>query len=150
MEITSKAIERLYPWVISIIVFLLSWFLNVNIARIEQLPSIMANAITVAAIFIGFMGAMAGIILGSNSKVIQFMKRIGKLPYLLSFIWISIISSFLFLFVSFFIQLFPNVPAQYYLISPLWLSIGTLSVFCTFRGIHITITLISSMINSSE
>lgn len=147
----EKIIEQYYPLVGATVVALagLEFGFDIMGDGEKSLPLI-TNAITISSIFIGFLGTMAGIILGSNSKAVLFMRRIGKLQPLLRYIWGAIGSSFALLGLSFFLQLVPQKLARVPFFSLIWLFVASLAVLSTHRGIFVTINLLYSIAESDE
>lgn len=140
-------IEKHYPLVGAALITGVSYYLNFNI---QIYPSVLTNALTITAIFIGFMGTLAGILLGSSSKPIRFMKRINKLSTLLKYIWTSIQWSFIFLFITIILQFLPTLYKNYLYVTTAWVFTGSYSLLLTHRGISITTILLRSSAADDE
>lgn len=143
MAASGLTIEKAYPLVIAAFTTAIGIFLKFNLASAE---SILPNAITITAMFIGFIGTLAGILLSSNSKAILFMKKIGKLTELFRYIWLAIQWSFLFLIYCIIIQFLPGLKYQG-IISYLWLFLASFSLLLIYRGISVTVSLLNSISN---
>ena len=129
-------IEQYYPLAGAIIASIVANYFNF---KTDDYPQLVSNTLTITAIFIGFMGTLAGILLGTNSKVITFMIRIGKLSAVMRYIWRAIHMSFVFIAVSFFLLVGKNINQELW--SLVWVFFGLYSILLTHRGITVAATL---------
>lgn len=146
----SLWIEKLYPWIGSATLAITGVAFSFDMFQIDSSLPITSNTITISSIFIGFMGALAGIILSSDSGPVKFMKSIGKLRAILKYILEAIISSFVLLSFSLIYQLFPKLAAIPLLTSALWLFVCGLAILMTFRATHVTVYLLLSVADDNK
>lgn len=146
--INSAKVESYYPAAGTVLITAFAIILNFDL---KLYSSIVTSALTITAIFIGFIGTLAGIILTSNSKAIAFMQRINKLPILFNYIWGSLQFSFLFVFYCILIEVYPPLLSKSLWFSSLWAALGSYSLLLIHRAITISITLLkSSAFNSNQ
>lgn len=143
MAATGLTVEKTYPFAVAVIVTGVGVLIDFNLTTVK---SMIPNAITITAMFIGFTGTLAGILLSSNSKAILFMKKIGKLTELFRYIWLAIQWSFLFLVYCIVIEISPGL-LSYIGISYLWLFLASYSLLLIYRGISVTVSLLNSISN---
>jgi hypothetical protein len=120
-------IEKYYPLVISVTLSIFTYIIGFDI---KHYPELAASSLTITAIFIGFMGTLAGILLSANSKAIRFMKKVNKLSSVLGFILHAIHASFVFLALSLTLQI--TTTKMPYFFSYLWVFFGFFALFLTY------------------
>ncbi|MTI95374.1 MAG: hypothetical protein FH749_07780 [Firmicutes bacterium] len=137
---TEAIWEKWYPWIFASISAMCSYFFNLSTNIITVFLS---EITTVAAIFIGFLGTLAGILLTTQSKAVSFMKEIGKLEPVLGYIWGSIRLLFLLIIVSVGLQAIklPNGS----LFSLIWVFIFTVAIISAYRALDISLSLLRSV-----
>lgn len=138
-------LEQRYPLAGAIAATLFAYVLNFNLSKY---PDLVSNTLTITAIFIGFMGTLAGILLGTNSKVISFMKKIGKLSAVMKYIWSAIHISFIFVAISFVLILNSQFKQNYW--TYIWVFFGVYSLLLTHRGITVAAELLRSVADNKE
>lgn len=139
--INSAKVERYYPAAGTVLITAFAIILNFDL---KLYSSIVTSAFTITAIFIGFIGTLAGIILTSNSKATAFMQRINKLSVLYSYIWGSLQLSFVFVFYCILIEVYPPLLSISLFFSWLWAALGSYSLLLIHRSITVSITLLKS------
>lgn len=124
--------ERNYPLVLAIILLLLSVGIRPDPTLLrEMLPS----AVTIGSIIIGFLGTIASILLGIDSKAIEFLRRIEKFGLVLDYIWKAIRWSFVFLIISVVFTVRPTWWKEPWL--HIWVFFGAFAFGLTFRAIDV-------------
>jgi hypothetical protein len=134
-------IEEYYPMFLAITFGALSYYLKFTLIGYDLL---ITNSLTIITIFIGFVGTLSGIILSSNGKSIAFMKKIGKLSILLSYIWRSLHVSFIFVFYCILLEVNKSLINSYDWVSWLWCFLGVYSLLQIHRAITRSAVLLKS------
>jgi len=127
--------EGNYPYVAGVLAFALALVFRPAL----NLGSVLGTAVTIAAIWMGFLGTMAGILMAMESRFIVFLKRVDKFGVILDYIWFAVAWSFLFLLLSLAIQL---LRLDHWSLTAAWLSLGTVALLATYRALDTTITVI--------
>jgi|GEM_PF-6094113 len=141
MRSISLQLEKWYPLIVSIFI---SGFAYHKCFFLNNYESLLTSSLTIISIFIGFVGTLAGIILSSNGKAIAFMKQIGKLALLMSYIWRSLEISFIFVFYCILLVIYPTLITTHTWISSVWAFIGSYSLLLIHRSITRSVSLLKS------
>lgn len=145
----NKNIEKLYPYVISLLILALFHFLyklyqdNLIIQRFSDLLNI---SLTLSGISLGFIGTMIGAILSiTNSKVMSIIYSENADIDLMNYIREAAIVNLLVLFFSIVLLLTakPNENPSF-LIYP-WFFVFVCSFLCSFRIIHLLFSLLDAV-----
>lgn len=124
--------ERHYPLAVAIALLLLSFSVPPDPSLLRGL---LPNCITIGSIIIGFLGTIASILLGVDSKAIEFLRRIEKFGLVLDYIWKAIRWSFVFLILSVVFEVRPDLWKHPWL--HIWIFFGSFAVGLTFRAIDV-------------
>ncbi len=151
MFIRGIAMERFYPLACAMVITLIAVFLKFSLlSYLSSLPNIMGTVVTITSIFIGFLSTLAGILLSSNSKAIRFLKRIDKLSGLVRYIRLAIEWLFILLFVSFGLQLNPDLISFSWYISIAWVFIAAYGLLLSFRAVRCSMNLLLSISSNND
>ncbi len=137
--------ERVYPYILALLLAGVAYQYQFDLSKYQT--DVLDNSTTITSIFIGFLGTLAGIVFGSNTKAIRFMRKINKLSGFYSYSWAAINWSFAFLVYNIFLQLSPSTLRISALYTTAWAFLGALSLLLTYRFITISIKLLHASVN---
>lgn len=114
--------------------------------------ALLASAVTVVTVTVGFLAAIATILLTIRSKALEFMKRVGKFGGVLDFIWASARWSAVFLLASAIVYFLPDKISGWYGrgLSGIWSFLGTLALLMIYRAMDISLMLLASAAHQME
>ena len=143
--------ERSYPYLISIIVFILLYKYKINFISNKNFNDAIDGISTISSLIIGFLGAILPVILGmkNESKFVKYVFENDTNKLFLKYIKENIVFGLLTLFVSFMLYfkeeiIFQNVKCYLFYF---WSSLIILFLILTYRCLSKMLSLIFSSDN---
>lgn len=151
MERLRYYFERGYPYVISVIIFLLLFKYNISFLSNHNFNNAIDGISTISSLIIGFLGAILPVIFGmkNESKFVKYVFDNDKSKLFLKYIKEDIVTGLLTLFVSFILYfkdepVFASVEAYIFY---LWIVLIILFLLLTYRCLSKMLSLIFSSDN---
>lgn len=151
MEKIRYYYERSYPYLFSIIIFVLLYKYNINFLSNPNYKDAIGGISTISSLIIGFLGAILPVILGmkNESKFVKYVFENDINKLFLKYIKEDIIAGLLTLFVCFILyfkdeELFNNIEVYFFNI---WAALIILFLFLTYRCLSKMLDLIFSSDN---
>lgn len=145
----AKKAELWYPWVFAFIATALSWHMRFDPVLRKDLVGYIVTVVTVA---VGFLAAIATVLLTLRSRAIEFLKRVKRFGQMLDFIWIAIRWSGVFLVATLPVYLASENSPDYLRrpLSVVWVFTGVLSLAMVFRAMDVSVTVLRAAAHAEE
>jgi hypothetical protein len=143
----NRNFERTYPYVIALIAGFAAWHFKVSPAP-TKLDGMLTSAISVSAIFLGFLGTAKAMLLSFRSSKFSWIKSkpiVWKL--LLGYLKVAFQTSLLACLYSLFLLVFdanllPEAVKPF--VIPLWVFVFTVAVVTFYRVVSVFFAILSS------
>ncbi|MBU9738551.1 hypothetical protein [Diplocloster agilis] len=146
MEIFKYYIERCYPHIMSLIVVFVLYKMGINFINNTNFNSALDSVNTIAALIIGFLGAILPVILGmkNESKFVKYVFEKDERKLFLKYIKITISVGLTLVFITvvlYFKEEITNLKIKNVLFY-LWTYLGISFLLCTYRSLSNMLNLI--------
>ena len=151
MERIKYYFERGYPYIISVITFVLLYRYNINFMSNHNFNDAIDGISTISSLIIGFLGAILPVILGmkNESKFVKYVFENDKNKLFLKYIKEDIVFGLLTLFISFVLYfkdetIFTDIKDYFFCF---WFALIILFLLLTYRCLSKMLSLIFSSDN---
>lgn len=153
MSAIKYYIERVYPYILALAVSIALFLSKTNFTKSQYLVNALDAVITMAALIIGFLGAVLPVIMGmkNESKFVKYVFEKDKNRLFLKYIKVALSAGLMLVFMTvcmYFINDIPGVLAN--LLFYIWAFLVILFLICTYRCLKNMLNLIFSQDSSLE